>query len=285
MRTSVEGGKRQLPPWMMQKVGASHGSDSENVVKTNTSVGKGANATKKDRKRESSRRKSNLKAKCETKGRKKLDQQDGSSDDNTQKKRKKGDRCGDRVQRSAIKNGKNLEDPSHGSSDVYPVEGSNDEAVELTVDDLIAIAEEYVKDYENKERVETSGGQCESKWEFQVTNETGTSLDSPCENKISSSCGREGLTNSTSTTGKLIATSTSQSGHPAQDMLDLFLGPLLRKTLEKEEESKSVVKNLQITHEFPRQSQDESAREEVVPLMKKKNTLKDKVAMFLDQDM
>jgi len=143
---------------------------------------------------------------------------------------------------------------------------------------------QYVKDYENKDRKERSSRQRESKWQFQDTNETGTTLDSSCENRISSGSGREDLSNSTSTTGELIATSTSQTGDPAQDMLDLFLGPLLRKTLEKEK-IKSVVENAKITHEFSRQSQDKLAGEEMVPLMKKRNTLKDKVAMFLDQDM
>ncbi|XP_028188284.1 uncharacterized protein LOC114374792 [Glycine soja] len=279
MNACVEGNKRQLPPWMMQKVGASatatHVSDS---VETNSSTKKGdiikANATKKDTHKSEP---SNLRAKCEVKGRKKLDQQEGKV---TQKKRK-GDKSKDRDKRSSIKKRKKLEDPSHGCYDVNPV---RDDAMDLTVEDLMAIAEQYVKDYENKDRKERSSRQRESKWQFQDTNETGTTLDSSCENRISSGSGREDLSNSTSTTGELIATSTSQTGDPAQDMLDLFLGPLLRKTLEKEK-IKSVVENAKITHEFSRQSQDKLAGEEMVPLMKKRNTLKDKVAMFLDQDM
>ncbi|KAL5168993.1 hypothetical protein HKD37_11G031004 [Glycine soja] len=223
----VQGNKRQLPPWMMQKVGASatatHVSDS---VETNSSTKKGdiikANATKKDTHKSEP---SNLRAKCEVKERKKLDQQEGKV---TQKKRK-GDKSKDRDQRSSIKKRKKLEDPSHGCYDVNPV---RDDAMDLTVEDLMTIAEQYVKDYENKDRKERS----------------------------------------------------SRQRDPAQDMLDLFLGPLLRKTLEKEK-IKSVVENAKITHEFSRQSQDKLAGEEMVPLMKKRNTLKDKVAMFLDQDM
>ncbi|RDY07435.1 hypothetical protein CR513_08461, partial [Mucuna pruriens] len=281
---SVEGSKRQLPPWMMQRVGATHVSDSDNAVETNCSIKRGdiitANATEKDHKSESSRRKSKLRAKCEVKGRKKLGQQDGSHDNVTPKKKKKSDKSKDRDQRSSTKKREELEDPSH----VYPVQASSDDAVDLTVEDLMAIAEQYVKDYENKDRKEISSRQRESKWQYQVTNETGTTLDFPCENKNSSGSGREALSNSASTTGELFATSTSQTGDPAQDMLDLFLGPLLRKTLEKEK-SKSIVENVEITHQFTRQSQDELAGEEIVPLMKKRNTLKDKVAMFLDQDI
>ncbi|XP_020214963.1 uncharacterized protein LOC109798934 isoform X2 [Cajanus cajan] len=243
------------------------------------------NAANKDHNREPLRTKSNLRAKREVKGRKKLDQQDGSRENVTQKKKKKGDLCKDRDQRSSLKKRKKLEDSSHGSFGVYPDQVSSDDAMDLTVEDLMAIAEQYVKDYEKKDRKEISSRECESKLQFQVTNETETTLDSPCENKISSGSGRETLSNSASTTDELIATSTSQTGDPAQDMLDLFLGPLLRKTLEKEEKSKSIVENIEITHEFTRQSQEELAGQEIVPLVKKRNTLKDKVAMFLDQDM
>lgn len=292
MNSCVEGSKRQLPPWMKQKVGApaTHVSDSGNAVETNCSINKGEvikiNAAKKDQKSGPSRRKSSLRAKCGVKGRKKLDQQDGSSDNVTQKKKEKGEKSKDRDQRSSIKKRRKLEDPSHGcSDDVYPVQASSDDAMDLTVEDLMVIAEQYVKDYENKDRKEKSGRQRESKWQFLVTNETGTAVDSPCENKYSSGSAREDLSSSTSTTGELIATSTSLTGDPAQDMLELFLGPLLKTTREKEEKSKSVVQNVEITHEFTRQSQDELAGEEIVPLMKKRNTLKDMVAMFLDQDM
>lgn len=141
---------------------------------------------------------------------------------------------------------------------------------------------QYVKDYENKEQRKTPSRQSESKWQFPATTEAGTTLDSPCENRISSSSEWEALYNSAPTTGELILTSTSQTDHPAQDMLDVFLGPLLRKTLEKEEKSKSSLESLEITHEFTRQSQNEPGEEEMVPLTKKRNTLKDKVAMFLD---
>lgn len=291
MRTSVEGTKRQLPPWMIPKVGATvtHVSDSDNAVRTNSSIKKGevitTNATKEDKKSEPSRRKSSIRAKCEVKERKKLDQQDESGNNVNQKKKKNSDKSNDRDQRSSIKKRKKLEDPALGCRDVYPVQACSDDAMDLTVEDLMVIAEQYVKDYENMDREEKSSRQHESKWQFQVTNETGTTVDSPCENKYSSGSAREDLSNSISTTSEVIATSTSLTGDPAQVMLELFLGPLVMKTLEKEEKRKSVVENVEITHEFTRQSQDEVAREEIVPLVKKRNTLKDKVAMFLDQDM
>ncbi|CAJ1933773.1 unnamed protein product [Sphenostylis stenocarpa] len=275
---------------MMQKVGATviHASDSSKAVETNCSMKKvdniTANATKKDYKSEPSRRKPNLRTMCDVNRRKKLDQKDGRGNRVTQKK-KKSDKSNDRDQRSSTKKRKKLEDPSHGCYDVYQVQASSDDAVDLTVEDLMVIAEQYVNEYENKDRKEISSRQRESKLEFQVRYETGTTLDSPCENKNSSESGREDLSNSTSTTDEVIATNTSQTGDPAQDILNLFLGPLLRKTLEKEEKNKSIVENAKITHDFTWQSQDELAGEEMVPLMKKRNTLKDKVAMFLDQDL
>lgn len=141
-----------------------------------------------------------------------------------------------------------------------------------------------VNEYENKDRKEISSRQSESKWEFQVTHETGNTLDAPCENRNPSNSRKQVLSNSTSKTGEVIETSTSRTGDPAQDMLNLFLGPLLSKTLEKEK-SKFIVENAKITHEFTRQSQELGGEEERVPLMKKRSTLKDKVAMFLEQDL
>lgn len=141
---------------------------------------------------------------------------------------------------------------------------------------------QYVKDYENKEQKEASCSQRESVEQFPVTSESGSSLDSCCEGKRSSTPAREGLCDSTlNKTAEFVATGTSQTGDPAQEMLDLFLGPLLKKPL-KEEKNKSIVEGMEFTQEFTRKSQEEFAGEEMIPLMKKKSSLKDKVAMFLD---
>ena len=151
---------------------------------------------------------------------------------------------------------------------------------------------QYVKGYEDKKRQETSVRQCESKWQFPAKSESGTNLDFCCENTKPSSSSRETLSfssretlcNSTpTTTSELITTSTSQTGDPAQDMLDLLFGPLLKKPREKEEEkNKSLVGGLESTSEFTRKSKDDLVGEEMFPLMKKRSTLKDKVAMLLD---
>ena len=155
MHSFVEGSKRQLPPWMMQKVCSNHVNNSDNVVETNCYVEKediitenAGNGTKEnagiDHRRETSKRKSNLNAKCGVKRRRNLSQQDGSGDNIIQKKKKNGDRSRDRPHKSSRKKHQNLEDPSHDGCDVNPVQASSDNDVELTVEDLMAIAEQVV---------------------------------------------------------------------------------------------------------------------------------------------
>ncbi|XP_045825456.1 NKAP-like protein [Trifolium pratense] len=157
------------------------------------------------------------------------------SDDNiAEKKKKKVNSSRGRAPRRSTKKRGNLEDHSRGSSDcdhVCPVQAaSDDDDMELTVEDLMAIAEQYVKDSEDKEPQETTSRWCEQKWQFPAITEVGTTLDSSCENKKSYSMEREALCNSapSPTTDEVIPASTSQIGYPAQDMLDVFLGPLLR---------------------------------------------------------
>lgn len=234
MNNCVEGRKRQLPSWMMPKVNASHESDSGNVVEANGSTENeaiSAEGVKKiDRKKETIKRKSNSSAKGEVKERTNLDQRNEMGDDDVnENKKKKATKLKDRAPRRSIKKRGNLEDLSRGGSyDVCPVQVSSDDDMELMVEDLMAIAEQYVKDYEDKKLQEMSSRQCEPKWQFPATAEAGTTVDSLSENKKPSSSVREALYNSSPTTGLVIPTSTSQIGHPAQDMLDVFLGPLLR---------------------------------------------------------
>lgn len=256
MNNCVEGRKRQLPSWMKRPVSvsvidgiaygpscmmpipkvddASHESDSGNVVEANHSIENeaigAANVKKIDCKKETIKRKSNSSAKGEVKGKTNLDQRNEMGDDDAnENKKKKAIKSKDGAPRRSTKKRGNLEDLSHGGSDdVCLVQVSSDDDMELTVDDLMAIAEQYVKDYEEKELQETSSRQCEPNWQFPATAEAGTTLDSFRENKKPSNSVREALYNSSPATEEVIPTSTSQIGHPAQDMLDVFLGPLLR---------------------------------------------------------
>lgn len=100
---------------------------------------------------------------------------------------------------------------------------------------IFVVCLQYVKDYKDKETQEAVVNQCEPKWQFPATTETTTTLDSSRENKKSSCLERDVLDTFASTAGRVIPTGSSQVDHPAQNMLDVFLGPLLRTTLEKEE--------------------------------------------------
>ncbi|XP_058730180.1 uncharacterized protein LOC131602177 [Vicia villosa] len=237
--------KRQLPPWMMPKVAAaSHVSNSGNLVEANCSTENGdvsaVTAGKIDHKKVASRRKLNSKAKCEAKGEIDLDERNESGDNVNEKKKKKqkSNVSRDSGDRRSTKKRRNLENVSRGGSDCdheCQVKASSDDDVELTVEDLMAIAEQYVKDYKDKETWETVDNLCEPKRRFPATTEAETTLDSSRENKKSSSLERDVLDTFASTAGRVIPTGSSQIDHPAQNMLDVFLGPLLRTTLEKEE--------------------------------------------------
>lgn len=106
-------------------------------------------------------------------------------------------------------------------------------------------------------------------------------LDAPNGNQ---SLPTEEVTASHSSTVSLaseeIAIIDRRTGDPAQDMLDLFLGPLLKKPFEQK--TRSLIKDMEFAYEFEMQSQNTVVGEEIEPLMKKKSSLKDKVAMFLD---
>lgn len=220
MNTCVEGSRRQLPPWMLPKVVAENGD------------------IRCDQKKVISKRKLNSKAKCDGKGKVNLDERNESGDNVNEKKKKKSNISRDSAPRRSTRKRKNLEDLGHGSSDrdhVCQVRASSDDDVELTVEDLMEIAEQYVKDYKDKETREAVRRQCEPKWKLRATKEAATDLDSPHENKKSSSLERDDLYTFSLTAGEVIPTSTSQIDHPAQNMLDVFLGPLLRTTFEKEE--------------------------------------------------
>lgn len=74
----------------------------------------------------------------------------------------------------------------------------------------------------------------------------------------------------------------SRTGDPAQDMLDLLLGPLLRKPAWEENKIGLIKEDLMFAGDIAKQRQNNIGTEVVVPLTKKKSSLKDKVAKFLD---
>lgn len=79
--------------------------------------------------------------------------------------------------------------------------------------------------------------------------------------------------------GEETVVSIERTGDPAQDMLDLFLGPLLRKPVEEEKMSQFFAEEVISIQDQKKQSSNVVSIEAVSPL-KKKSSLKDKVAMF-----
>lgn len=80
-----------------------------------------------------------------------------------------------------------------------------------------------------------------------------------------------------------MATNTRRTGDAAQDMLDLFLGPLLKKPPNNEQEiGAGKTESMIITNESIKQATSREMWREEATLTKKKSSLKDKVAMFLD---
>lgn len=291
--------KRHLPPWVLRKVAAATipvgnsvsvkkncTSDKEALAQAPVLTETAETSLKKKagtgQKRETSRRKAYSHAECEVKRRRKLSEQDASSDGNaTQKDKKKKDSSKVKSLKSSSKKSQIVEDPNCGNIDVNSVQGFNDDDIELTIEDLMAIAEEYVRDYEKKKQKEASNSQCKSVKHFPTTGEYGNSLDSHCERKRSSTPEREGLYSSTSNkASELVPTRTTQTGDPAQEMLELLLGPLPKKP--HKEENKSIIESVEFTFESAGKSQDEFSGEDKVPLTKRKCSLKDKVGLFLD---
>ncbi|KVH95713.1 hypothetical protein Ccrd_002171 [Cynara cardunculus var. scolymus] len=81
-------------------------------------------------------------------------------------------------------------------------------------------------------------------------------------------------------TSKVALADSRMTGDPAQDMLDLFLGPLLKKPIGKEETIS--IKDMIFPHEVKNQQNDAVISDKPVTLTKKKSSLRDAVAMLLD---
>ncbi|KAB1206093.1 hypothetical protein CJ030_MR7G005997 [Morella rubra] len=161
-----------------------------------------------------------------------------------------------------------------GKGEEVDIQPRNDDDVELTMDDLMTLAEEYIKDDKNKKR-QASNRECgvssrkDSEGLLDVPNsDRGSSAHHP------TACSGSNLP----VVGEENAIVNAKD--PAQDMLDLFLGPLLKKPLK--EDNRLLMKDMSFSYEFETQIQNNVVIEEREPLMKKKSSLKDKVAMFLD---
>ncbi|XP_022776594.1 uncharacterized protein LOC111318169 isoform X2 [Durio zibethinus] len=164
-----------------------------------------------------------------------------------------------------LRSGKDSKIPS-------PVEDDN----ELTPEDLLSIAEEYVKADKDVVLEELSIRECEFGRQLSTTasskTESESSLIALDGNRRSPALKTtHDSTQSPKNEKNLI--NTSRTEDPAQDMLDLFLGPLLKKTEEKRTEF--GMRYLPFSNELGKGSQND-VKEETAPLTKKKCTLRDK---------
>ncbi|XP_062172753.1 uncharacterized protein LOC133878220 isoform X2 [Alnus glutinosa] len=233
--------RRRLPVWMLGVAAADETRNSDDVVERAVTKGpeKGVPLQEMDT--------SHFPVKCETKRKRKSSNRDANCEGmitETVSGKKKYNGHGRKVEESAASKRRKAKGSDFDDNDV-----------ELTIEDLMAIAEEYVKVEKNTEQ-QASNRECGS--ERQVLMTASSSRNSSEE----------------------IAIIDRTTVDPAQDMLDLFLGPLLKKPVV--EEKKSFVKDIAFAYEFERQTQNNVVGEEIEPLMKKKSSLKDKVAMFLD---
>ncbi|CAK7326933.1 unnamed protein product [Dovyalis caffra] len=158
---------------------------------------------------------------------------------------------------------------------------AEEEEAELTVEDLVSIAEEYVEADEDSRRKQASIRECKLQRQLQTTasskNDLEESLIVPDDKHISASCETTASYSSTmNLVGEQSLISTTRAGDPAHDMLDLFLGPLLKKPMEKEKSTEFIAKDMDFTYELKKKSQNDVGEEMVPPMVKKKSSLKDK---------
>ncbi|RWR90476.1 hypothetical protein CKAN_01957300 [Cinnamomum micranthum f. kanehirae] len=231
------------------------------------------------------------------KGKRKEDYATNSSDVDAQTKKAKM-RCAEEkraARKHTSRKKQKLKDYGNQSSEDIsssPTEGSEDE--DLTMEDLMSMAEEYVKASE-KNCQQTTIEEPKSRSQFQNTaiiskNGSGGSLQvagivqemSTCTTTGSSPnlVGSEREERESLESGVTIT--TSRTGDPAQDMLELLLGPLLKKPQAGERTLDTLRKDMAIACNFGEDISSQAGVEQEVPLTKKKSSLKDKVAMFLE---
>lgn len=258
----VEESTRRLPNWML---GVSVAADNDNNNKKNITdepedEEDGANLAKNS-KFEAKRRKRN-----QVKDNKELD--DDTDNDVNKKTSNRPGRKRKAKSKAEIK-----------------AEYEEEEGEELTVEDLVSIAEEYVKADEDSRRKQTSGRECKLQRQLPATASSKNDLEESfivLDGKhLSASCETTSYGSTMNLVSEESLISSSRTGDPAHDMLDLFLGPLLKKPMEKGKRSEFTTMDVDFTFELKKKTRNDFG-DEMVPPMKKKSSLKDKVSLLLD---
>ncbi|KAH9626319.1 hypothetical protein KSS87_012863 [Heliosperma pusillum] len=292
------GGRRQLPSWMLRQCTAEQTSNSE-VKKQNDSEALDAETSQSQKKVQKRKHnsevpllenESHVLKKCEAKTRdRKSSHQEADQHDKDPfllkqcktSKRKRTDKEGNDQGYDLPKSNLEADDGSmrkkyRGNTSGrkkkkktdLSVEDSYDGAVcnedELTVEDLVSIAEEYLSADMEPENL-------------QLNSKTRSEKDPTAQKNDM----KPHTHNPFSTKSILTDPLCSGESDPSQDMLDLLLGGFLKKSKEAERKNDAITKNIILDYDVSRRSQNDTVGV-VVPIMKKKASLKDKVAMLLN---
>lgn len=188
-----------------------------------------------------------------------------------------------------------------------------EEEEELTVDDLITIAKEYVKADEakskqngvttesnstntlsstsRKEKLQGVTPQPDSGEQIETTsltsrNGSGGSTFGIEESLIVTSLGpssnSDNIKDREQPPTEDIIYSSCTTGDPTQDMLDLFLGPLLNNPKIEAMKHETFREEIALNYGLDKPSQKEEIGNQEPALTKKKSSLRDKVTMLLD---
>nr|XP_029117393.1 uncharacterized protein LOC105034259 isoform X2 [Elaeis guineensis] len=179
------------------------------------------------------------------------------------------------------------------NSDMQVTSPGKEDEIELTVEDLYVNADKE-KQHEHSITRESHLKANPSSLSASSNVNAGRPIQAAGSGKIISKC----ITTSSSSYltdternkekrlgGENFATNITRTGDTVQDMLDLFIGPLLQKPSAIEQENGTIkTESMNITVETDKQARSrELWREEgTLVLTKKKSSFKDKVAMFLD---
>ncbi|KAI3501952.1 hypothetical protein L1887_29981 [Cichorium endivia] len=155
---------------------------------------------------------------------------------------------------------------------------SDEEDEDLTMEDLLSIAKQFVENDKSDTDQQKSHKRKSSHTSSSVSR---ISLNTPQNTKSpiqeETALHHESTEN---TRSEITLEDKTMTGDPAQDMLDLLLGPLLKKPVRKEESTS--IKDMVVTHEVKNQQYDAVVSNKPVTLTKKKSSLRDAVAMLLD---
>lgn len=168
-----------------------------------------------------------------------------------------------------------------GKEDIeIEVPSQSEEEDELTMEDIMSIAEEFVKAEKNMCQQQLSIQQDQSEVQLPASalsiHESGVSFK--CSNSKQEWCGHETVGSSYDMTE---CPTSEETGNPTQDMLDLLLGPLLKKPIVQGKKNEFILQDLASDYDIRNQKKNNMTKE-VIPSLKKKSSLKDKVAMLLD---